>query len=130
MAIKEFFIILAALFIGYVLSSTFNIPIPSNVLGFMILFAALCFKIVKPKQIEKISDFIIKYLAVFFVVPSVGLMLYLDLLKSQFLHIVVPLMVSILLGYFTAAKVTEVCIRVGEKKMLGKGRASGGGEHE
>jgi holin-like protein len=121
MILKQLFIILSALFLGYALSAAFHLPIPANVLGFALLFAALCIGFVKLNHVDRVSDFIIKYLAVFFVTPTVGIMQYFDLIGAQFFKIAVPLMLSILIGFFVAAKVTEIFIRLGGRKVVGKG---------
>lgn len=121
MILKQLFFILSALFLGYALTLTVHLPIPANVIGFALLFAALCFGFVKLRDVDKVSDFIIKYLAVFFVTPTVGIMQYFDLIGEQFLHIMVPLLASILIGFFTAAKVTELFIRIGERNRRRKG---------
>lgn len=131
MIVKQFFIVLAALFLGYAFSAALSIPIPANVLGFLILFFALCLKFVKVYHVDKISEFIINYLALFFVVPTVGIMVHFDLIGRQFLHILLPLLASIFMGYFTAAKVTELFIRLQEKKTLSAhNNESGGVDHE
>lgn len=121
MVLKQLFIILSALFLGYALAGAFHLPIPANVLGFAILFAALCFGAVKLHHVDRVSDFIIRYLAVFFITPTVGIMQYFDLIGEQFLRIVVPLLLSILIGFFVAAKVTELFIGVSERRRLRKG---------
>lgn len=111
MIVKQFFVILAALFTGYVLSTVLHIPIPANVLGLVLLFAALCLKIVKPMNVDKITNFIITYLSVFFVVPTVGIMAYFDVIGHQFVKIIVPILISIICGLYAAGKVTELCIK-------------------
>ena len=121
MILKQLLIILSALFLGYALAMVFHLPIPGNVLGFAILFSGLCLGVVKLHQVDRVSDFIIQYLAVFFVTPTVGIMQYLDLIGEQFFSIAVPLLVSILIGFFTAAKVTELFIRLCEKNKMKKG---------
>lgn len=121
MILKQLFVILSAFFLGYALTIAFHLPVPANVLGFVILFAALCLGVVKLHHVDRVSDFIIQYLAVFFVTPTVGIIQYLDLIESQFFSIAVPLMASIIIGFFTAAKVTELFIRIGEKNKMKKG---------
>ncbi|MDD2190362.1 MAG: CidA/LrgA family protein [Eubacteriales bacterium] len=128
MIIKQLFIILAALFLGHSVAIIFNIPIPSNVMGLVILFTALCIGIIKIKQVDKVSDFIIRYLAVFFVAPTVGIMQYFELIGNQFFYIIVPLILSILIGFFIAAKTTEIIIRIREKSELSAGGKGLGGE--
>jgi holin-like protein len=126
--IKQLLIILSALFLGYALCMGLNLPIPGNVAGFALLFAALCLGIVKLRHVDRISDFMIRYLAVFFIPPTVGIIQYFDLIGEQFLQIAVPLMLSILIGFFTAAKVTELCIGLSERKRIRKGLGDGDGK--
>ncbi len=110
MIIKQFLIILGALFIGYEITALTAIPIPANVMGLILLFLALLAGLVKLKDVQATAEFILKYLAFFFVVPTVGIMVYFDLLAAEALKIFIPLLLSILLGLFTAGKVTEFFI--------------------
>lgn len=118
--IKQFFLVFLPLFLGYCIISLTGLPIPSNVVGLVLLFLALCLGIIKLKHVEKVSDFIIKYLAIFFVVPTVGIMVYFDVIANQAVKILVPLMASILLGFFVAGKVTEIAIAILDKKRIKK----------
>ncbi len=122
--IKQIFILFGALFLGYLITYYSGIQLPANVLGMVILFLCLLFKLIGLKDVDKVSDFIVQYLAVFFVVPTVGVMLYFDLLWTQALKILVPLVVSILLGYFVAGRTTEFSIlwmqKREEKRNLSK----------
>lgn len=121
--IRQFFLIFLPLFLGYCIVSVTGIPIPANVVGLVLLFVALCCGVIKLKQVDKISDGIIKYLAVFFVVPTVGIMVYADVIANQAVKILVPLIVSILLGFFVAGKVTEISIFLLDKKRMKKKKA-------
>jgi holin-like protein len=109
--IKQFLIILGALFIGYEITTLTAVPIPANVMGLVLLFLALLAGLVKLKDVQATAEFILKYLALFFVVPTVGIMVYFDLLASEAMKIFIPLILSILIGLFTAGKVTEFFIR-------------------
>lgn len=126
MLIKQGFIILSMLFLGTVITKLFHLPIPSNVLGFAILFAALCGKVIKLHQVERLSDIITDNLALFFVVPIAGVIVHLELIKDQFADIFLPLAVSIIFGFFAAAKVTELLIRREEKKLAAGERSKAG----
>ncbi|WP_206459800.1 CidA/LrgA family protein [Anaerovorax sp. IOR16] len=112
MYIKQLFILLAALFIGFIASEGFGIPLPSNVIGLLLLLFALIIGLIKLKDVEDTADFIIKHLALFFVAPTVGLMLYFDLIKESFLQIALPLFGSIIIGFFVAGKVTQLAINL------------------
>ncbi len=111
MIIKQVLIILSALFLGYAISAATHIPVPANVLGLMLLFLALLSGIIKLKDVQETAEFILKYLALFFVVPTVGIMVYFDLLTAEAVKIFVPLMLSIVLGLLVAGRVTQFFIR-------------------
>ena len=113
-------------FFGWIASEYLNLPIPSNVVGFIILLA-LYFNIIKIKQVEKVSDFIIKYLALFFVVPVGGIIVHFKLIGSQLLQIIIPLLISLLIGLFVSAKVTELCIGFSEKRRFHRKQEKIGG---
>jgi len=111
MFIKQFLIILGALYAGYGITSLVHMPVPPNVMGLAVLFIALLVGAIKPVDVEKTAEFILRYLALFFVVPAVGIMEYYDVLSQNALEIFAPLIISIILGLFTAGKVTELFIR-------------------
>lgn len=110
MYMKQFLILLTALFAGYIASEGFGLPLPSNVIGLLLLLLALITGLVKLKDVEDTADFIIKHLALFFVAPTVGLMLYFNLIGESFLQITLPLFGSIIVGFFVAGKVTQLAI--------------------
>lgn len=67
-------IILAISFAGEFLHSFFEIPVPGNILGMLLLFVLLCLKIVKPRHIEDVAGFFLKFLPFFFIPAAVSLM--------------------------------------------------------
>lgn len=109
--VKQFIIILSALFLGYFASGFSHIPVPSNVIGLVLLFVLLLIGAVKLKWVEEAADFILKYLALFFVVPTVGIMVHFDVLSKEAVKIFVPLILSIIIGLFVSGKVTEILIK-------------------
>jgi holin-like protein len=64
----------------------------------MLLLAALLqMKVIKLEWVKGMSDFLISNMGFFFVPPGVALMLYLDLIKAEFLPIAVATVVSTVL---------------------------------
>lgn len=92
--IQSLFIILLFLFIGEALSDGLGLFIPGNVIGMVLLAVSLHFKLVKPKWVRPASDALLKNMAFLFIPPGVGLMLYLDLLKEDWLPIGTGIAVS------------------------------------
>lgn len=118
--VKQFTLIVAIMFIGKWLIEVTGIPMPANVLGMIILLIALVTGVLKEKDIKDTSDFIISHLSLFFVVPSVGIILYLDLFTKSFFKLMIPLLGSILLGLFVCGKVVEGVILLQDRNKLKK----------
>ncbi len=82
------FIILLFFVLGEWVGWLINGFIPGSVIGMILLFAALCLKIVKPERIKPVAKFLCDNMALFFVPAGVGIVNALDIL-SQFWQAVV-----------------------------------------
>lgn len=94
--VAGFSIIFACLFIGEALTRLFQLPVPGNVLGMLVLMASLMLGIVRLEQVKPVADGLLKHLGLFFVPPGVGLLLYGDVLKDSWLPIGLGLTLSTL----------------------------------
>ncbi len=92
--IAGFSIIFACLLIGEGVTEIFHLPIPGNVLGMLVLTASLMLGIVRLDQVKPVADGLVKHLALLFVPPGVGLLLYGDLLQDAWLPIGLSVSVS------------------------------------
>ncbi len=72
MILKQLFIILSALFLGICAVTAFHLPIPANVIGFAILFAALCLGLVKLHHVDRVMRLYHSVSCGFFVTPDGG----------------------------------------------------------
>jgi len=81
--------------------------IPGSVLGMILLFLSLFFKIIKPANVKDTATVITKNMAVFFVPAAVGLMAYGGLLSHSLLAIVVAIGISTVLTIITVAIIQE-----------------------
>ncbi len=84
-------IILFVLFmISDVIAGFLPFPFPGSILAMIILFFMLLLGIVKAKNLEPVSDFLLKNMPLLFIPPTVSIISYLDILKSvlwQFLAV-------------------------------------------
>lgn len=92
--LREFCIILIFCFLGEIVHRLSGMPIPGNVLGMLLLFAALCLRILKLEMIEEAANFLLNHLAFFFVPAAVGLMTCLPLIKGHLISIFVIIIVT------------------------------------
>ncbi len=90
-------VIFAFLAIGELLVYLTGVPIPSSIIGMILLTCALQTGIVKERWVDRLSDFLVKNLGFFFVPAGVGLLQCLDIIKDQWLPIVSATIVSTVL---------------------------------
>lgn len=65
-----------------------GVPIPSSIIGMLLLTASLKAGIIKPRHVERLTDFLVHNLGFFFVPAGVGLMNCLGIISEQWLPIV------------------------------------------
>lgn len=95
--IRQCFIIFGCLAVGELIVWLTDIAIPSSIIGMLLLAALLQMKAIKEEWVKGMSDFLISNMGFFFVPPGVALMLYLDIIKAEFIPIVVATVVSTIL---------------------------------
>lgn len=92
--ILQFLIIFGFLALGELIVWITGIKFPSCIIGMLLLTLSLKMNWIKEKWVSKISAFLLDNLGLFFVPPGVSLMLYFDLIKAEFLPIVMATLVS------------------------------------
>ena len=85
---REAINILGIYLTGDLISKGFNLPIPGNILGMIILLILLCTKVIKISQIENISSFLLDHLAFFFIPAGVELMNSFGIIKDTWLKLI------------------------------------------
>ncbi|HJV77911.1 MAG TPA: CidA/LrgA family protein [Paludibacter sp.] len=105
--IKGSFFILLFYFLGEMLSLLIRGFIPGSVLGMILLFLCLFFKIIKPDNVKDVSIVITKNMAVFFIPAGVGLMVYAQLLSKSLFTILIAIAISTVLTIATVALLQE-----------------------
>ena len=105
--VKGLFHILLFYFLGEMLSLVLGGLLPGSVLGMVLLFMALYFKIVKPINVKDAATIITKNMAVFFIPAAVGIMVYVELFSKSLMIIASAIVVSTVLTLITVALVQE-----------------------
>ena len=82
-------IIFGCLALGELIVWLTGVKLPSSIIGMLILTMLLQLKLVKLRQVEGLSNFLMRNMGFFFVPAAVSLMLYFDVIKAQWLPIVV-----------------------------------------
>ena len=102
MPIIGFTIILSFLVVGELLSTLLGHFIPGSVLGMVLLFLALCFKLIRPEWIRQASDFLTKNMTVLFLPSAIGIVEQWGLIRANIVTWVVTMVVCWLLVFASA----------------------------
>lgn len=107
-AVFEGFVILLFMQgLGTFLSNQFQLILPGNLTGLLLLFLALVIKIVKLEQVEGAASLLLDNIMVLFIPLNVGLITVLPRLKQEWVAILTSLLASTILVMVVTAKVVE-----------------------
>lgn len=84
--------------VGFYIVDLFDLLIPGNVLGMIILFLLLWMKIIRLEWVEGAADFLVRHLSFFFVSISVGMMTLGGLIAENGIQLGVILVFSAIIG--------------------------------
>ena len=97
--------------LGEALNRLLPLPIPAAVYGLVLLFAALCLKLIKVEQINKVSDFLLTILPILFVSPAVNLLESWGILAPHVTAIALLVLSSTILVFAIAGVVAQLFCR-------------------
>ena len=97
--------------LGEALHRLLPLPIPAAVYGLVLLFVALCLKLVKVEQINKVSDFLLTILPILFVSPAVNLLESWGIVAPPVIPIALLVVSSTVLVFAVAGVVSQLFCR-------------------
>lgn len=95
--VKGMFIILLFYFIGECMSYLVKGFVPGSIIGMMLLFLSLYFKLINPQSVDSTANAITKNMAIFFIPSGAGLMTSFGLLSKFWESIIITCSVSTIL---------------------------------
>lgn len=91
---REGIIVFGIYLVGELISGFFNLPIPGNILGMLILLILLLTKVIKLDQIETLANFFLDHLAFFFIPAGVALMNSVGIIKDTWFKLILVCIVT------------------------------------
>lgn len=91
---KELSIIFAIYLFGEGVSLILPFNFPGSIIGMFLLFTALSFKWLKLEDIKRVSDFLLKHMALFFIPAGVSVMSSFSLIEEYIIPISLTLIFS------------------------------------
>ncbi|EQE36902.1 lrgA family protein [Clostridioides difficile Y401] len=110
-------IILSIWVIGEYISSFIQgiILIPGSIVGMLLLFLLLQFKVLDLSSIENVSGFFLDNMAIFFIPAGVSLIKSLDLIRENVLVLLLVICLSTLIVMYTTGIIVEKMIKKKEE---------------
>lgn len=103
----QIFIIFTFSLIGIFISSILPFPVPGSIIGMLLLFGALEMKLIKLEVVENGANTLMKYLSLFFVPLTVGVLDYINILKIHAISLIIVTVLTTVLTYTVSAKIMD-----------------------
>ena len=113
--LNQFLIILGFSLLGEALQRIVPLPIPASVYGIVLLFLALCFKLVKIEQVKEAGGFLTGILPVLFVAPAVNILENWALIKGSLIPMFLLVLASTVLTFGISGRIAQAIMQKGEK---------------
>lgn len=112
----QFGLILGTLFVGDFLQNKFNIPIPATILGMIILFVLMLFKIIRLRWVEDMGNILLDHLSIMFIPAGIGIAKELHVFQGN----IFTLAIIILISTIVVIVVTGYTVQALENNKKGK----------
>lgn len=115
MILKAFLVIFGCLFLGQIFIYLTNLPLPSSVIGLLILFGALQSGVVKLKTVQTLAKTLLDYLVLMVVPACISIMQYLDIIRRDAWVLIFATFISTFLVLVVTGKSYE-WLRIWQKR--------------
>lgn len=104
------------LLISKLIEAYLPFTMPSSVIGLVLLFLALNFKVVKLAQVEKVGSSLVDNIGLFFVPAGISVINSFELLKANFLLDILLIFISTILLLVGTGWVTQLLLKFDPKR--------------
>lgn len=103
----QLLIIFGFSFIGNVISTVFRLPVPGSILGMILLFLALQFKILEFRHVDEAGSFLINNMTILFLPAGVGIMAKWNLISHFWAQILLIVVGALIINMLILGKLVE-----------------------
>ncbi len=112
--LEQAFVYALILLISNGIASISPIPLPPSLIGLVLLFSALCLKIVKLEQVEGLGNSFSKIISFLFVPSGISLINSLDIMAKYGFQIMTLIIIGILVLFVTIAFSSSLLLKMRE----------------
>ena len=103
----QLLIIFGFSFIGNVISNVFRLPVPGSILGMILLFLALQFKILEFRHVDEAGSFLINNMTILFLPAGVGIMAKWNLISHFWAQIILIVVGALFINMLILGRLVE-----------------------
>ena len=103
----QLLIIFGFSFNGNVISNVFRLPVPGSILGMILLFLALQFKILEFRHVDEAGSFLINNMTILFLPAGVGIMAKWNLISHFWAQILLIVVAALIINMLILGKLVE-----------------------
>ncbi len=109
--LNQLAIILIISCLGEILAWLLPFPIPGALYGLVLMFTALCTKIIKFEKVESVGRFLIEIMPLMFTPPAVALITMWDVLKDVWPQLLFIVVITTFLVIFVTGHVAQFILK-------------------
>ena len=94
--------------VGEGISSVFHLPVPGSIIGLVLLFLALQFKLLRLRHLSMVGNFLLANMTILFLPPAVGIMDKFQIIAPYLLPIILIVLGAIVLNVCVIAVVVQL----------------------
>lgn len=103
----QLLIIFGFSFVGNVISNLFHLPVPGPIIGMILLFLALQFKLLQFRHVDEAGSFLINNMTILFLPAGVGIMAKWNLISHFWAQILLIVIGALIINMLILGKVVE-----------------------
>lgn len=105
--LKQGLIIFSISIFGDFLSKNLQLPLPGSIIGIVILFSLLYFKVIKINDVDRLGSWLKDHMALLFIPITVGLMEEFDMISPYLAQLTLTMILTTAITYIAVAKIIE-----------------------
>ena len=113
--VRGFAILLGLQWLGVLLSTRFDLPLPGSVVGMVLMLIVLRVGLVKLEWVTEASELLLKNLSMLFVPAGVGVMVYFELISRQWLSLTIATVASTIAAIAVTGLTAKALTRKGNR---------------
>jgi holin-like protein len=104
---RQLLLILLFSFVGEILSTVLKLPVPGSIIGMLLLFFALEFKIVKVDDLKEVGEFLLGNMTILFLPAGVGIMAHFTTIAKVWWQLAIITVVALIVNIVIVAKIVQ-----------------------